>query len=193
MQKLGILKNVELVCISGAILFLLIVSVAPEVLIADNNKINDVNVLRNKYQIIHIRDLPSTNEISANDKNRVITYQQRQEQQQQQTTNYDKENSNQETRFIEIELKGFNHVSNKSPVYLFLTPYNDSCQKSAFFPEWKIDNGTSNGVLRLKINFNKRLKESHDLYFCVRNEGIIPNEIQHLGEKLVLKTHEILR
>ena len=173
MQKLGTIKNVKLVCIFGA---LFIVSVAPE-LLNNNHKDND---LRNKkYQIVHITDLSSLlskKSSSIDDKNYVITYQQ-------QTSN-DNDGKIAETRLLEIESKGFNETVNK-PVYLYLTRFKDSCQKIAYFPEWKINNGTSNGVFRLKINFNEKLKRSDFYYFCVYEEGATDEKI-HLGEESLL-------
>lgn len=182
MQKLGTIKNVKLVCIFGA---LFIATVAPE-LINNNHKDNDLR--NNKYQIVHITDLSSSlskKSSSIDDKNNyVITYQQ----QQQTTSNYD-DGKLVETRIIEIESKGFNETVNK-PVYLYPTKFKDLCQKSAFFPEWKINNGTSNGVFRLKINVNEKLKRGDSYYFCVYEEGAT-NQITHLGEESLLNLQHL--
>jgi hypothetical protein len=177
MQKLGTIKNVKLVCIFGA---LFVASVAPELI---NNNDND-DLRNNKYQIVHITDLSSSlsKKISSSidDKNYVITYQQ---------TFNDNDGKIAETRVLEIESKGFNETVNK-PVYLYATRFKDSCQKSAYFHEWKINNGTSNGVFRLKINFNEKLKRSDFYYFCVYEEGTT-NDIIHLGEESLLNLNNL--
>ncbi|CAH1723602.1 unnamed protein product [Chironomus riparius] len=180
MQKLGTSKNVKLVCIFGA---LFIASVAPELI---NNSLKDNDLRNNKYQIVHITDLSSSllkgnKSNSIDDKNYVITYQQ--------TSNLN-DGKMESTRILEIESKGFNETVNK-PVNLYPTRFKDSCHKSASFPEWKINNGTSsNGVFRLKINVNEELKRSDFYYFCAYEEGT-SNEITHLGEESLLNLHNL--
>lgn len=168
MQKLGILKDAKIVCLFGALLF--VASVAPKEL---TSNVEDLRNIR-KYQIVSISHL--SNESAVDDINFVITYQQQKHHQQ--TTNDDRYK---EPRLIQIESKGFNDTSNTEPVLLFLTTFKDSCQKSAFLPQWKINNGTSNGVFRLQIYFNEKLKDSDLYYFCVRDEKLAVGPLLHLG------------
>lgn len=184
MQKLKTIKNVKLVCIFGA---LFIATVAPELI--NNSPKNNNDLRNNKYQIVHITDLSSSlskKNSSIDDKNNyVITYQQ----QQQTTSNYS-EGKIIETRLLEIESKGFDNTVNR-PVYLYPTKFKDLCQKSAYFPEWKINNGTNNGVFRLKINDNEKLQRGGDFYyFCVYEEGAM-NQITHLGKESLLNLQHL--
>lgn len=163
-------SRIELLCIFLALL-------APRcVLSLSSNriKINSIKV-DESHQILNVIELINERDILERD---VITYQQ-----QQQTRELPE--SAKDIRILEIKSEGFdNALADDLPTYLYVTPFKDSCRKNAsFLPSWKINNGTSNGVLRIKINYEQRLTDGV-LYFCVSdsNNDDNANWRHHLGD-----------
>jgi hypothetical protein len=148
-------SRIEFLCIFLAV-------VAPQcVLSLSSNRIvtDDFN------RIVSVIELDERNILERD----VITYQQ------QQLKTRDQPEVAKDIRTLEIKSVGFD---DNSPAYLYVTPFKDSCRKNAsFLPSWKIDNGTSNGVFRIKINYEQRLTEG-DLFFCVSDD----DEGHHLGD-----------
>jgi hypothetical protein len=174
MQNLGS-SNVKLIWIFGAILFILIVH-APQNVLSKVTSFHNRSIVekdlslaieRKEYKVEHVRELLSASSSnSVDDKSCVITYQQ--EQQTLGNKNIDGANVA-DTRLLEVISKGFDNTSDV--LYLIVSRFKDSCTKSASFPSWKINNGTSDGVFRLKINFDERVMEETDLFLCLQTNS----------------------
>lgn len=151
-------SRIEFLCIFLAV-------IAPKGIVSLSSNV----VIDDYFEIVRVSELVERDIVERD----VITYQQ---QQQQQTR--EQHGSAKDIRTLEIKSKGFKEkASDSQPTYLFATPFKDSCRKNAsFLPSWKIDNGTSNGVFRLEINYEQRLAEN-DFFLCV-----FDGDGQHLGD-----------
>lgn len=156
-------SRIEFLCI-------FLVVVAPKCILSlslNNNNIIDDNY----YGIVHVIELDESNIVERD----VITYQQ------QQLETREEPESEKDIRTLEIKSIGFDiSLTDNSPLYLIVTPFKDSCRKNAYFlSSWKIDNGTSNGVFRIKINYEQRLTDE-ELFFCVFDDD--EKSGHHLGD-----------
>lgn len=157
-------SRIEFLCI-----FLAVVAPKCILTLSLNNKGNAVT--DDRYGIVHVIELDERDIVERD----VITYQQQRETREQ-------PESAEDIRTLEIKSVGFDiGLADSPPVYLYVTPFKDLCRKNAsFLPSWKIDNGTSNGVFQIKINYEQRLTDEN-LFFCVFDDDDA-NRGHHLGD-----------
>lgn len=133
----------------------------------DSRAINPVKAFHSKLVVLRVSDVTSK---ACDDKKPLITYQP--------IDHQGIKNDFDEPRFYEIIVTGFDGGGS----YLISSSDSeDSCQSenSSLLPAWKIDEGSSEGKFRVKINEAKRLT-GKTLFLCVWNEAL--GAFEHFGE-----------
>lgn len=142
----------------------------------ENSVVDREKLFHNKRDLVRVEHIKDVSSKAHDDKSSVITYQQID-----QAPKAISDEDSQESRLYEIKVDGLDDAVSNSTLLLSSTSSKDHCEEnsSSSLPSWKIDKGTSEGKIRLRINYAKRLV-GKTLFLCVRNEAA--TIFRHMGE-----------